>query len=525
MKKLSSNLHSLIKSLDTNNRVDVLKQIGESGEYKAVPFILPLLDIEDHMVSETAELAIQKLLASCPVIELAWLNENIRNWRPSPTEWELVTKYMVETIDQVSVVRLSMSSMHWSGYVREAAVNRLIQEESEKGIPFLLLRMNDWVPEIRDIARQALENKRSPQYAHDWIHNISLVDRLLTCGRDVFEPFVQSIHHLLRQRECEEALLEALTSPDRRIRKFAYQAASEAEDANGASIIEQALLDSDTEIRRWASQQVETMLEGERLYTVLLQMKNDSVPSIRRESVALLAIHFPDSAQAILQDKLLDSNMSVRETAQRYLQRLQAIDYSEFYLDVIWNGHDQHRLAAAIAGLGETGKASDSEVLFEYSDHPSISVRKAVLRGLTKLDPAPYASLFIDSLQSKLPGISREASRALLRQPYLINLDKLAAMMFQEQPDHVMRNTLRLLPALGRWKQLELLLDLLPWTGKDMMKAEIRNQLATWADFSNRKYTGKLPEEELLRMQDRLMRNRHEIDDALRTKLEWLIAT
>lgn len=524
MRKLSPYLSSLIEVLDTPNRINVLDQIGQSGEYYAIPYLLPLMESEDARVVESAEMAVSKLLDFCPALELAWMNEHIRAWHPSPTEWKRATERMMRALDQASFTRLSMSSMHWSGYVREAAVKRLAEEDNGRAFPFLLLRMNDWVPEIRNIARKSLEQRRTSNNAWHWIQNISLVDRLLTCGRDSFEPFVKSIHQLLRGSECTEALTEALASQDNKIRRFAYRASVEAEGADAAAIIEQALMDCDTEIRRWASQKVETCLENESLYKMLLRMKSDPVPSIRRESLALLAVYFPDAAKEILIDRLLDYNMTVRETARRYLNRLHKMDYSEYYLDVIWNGQEQH-LTVAIAGLGETGQDFENEVLFEYSDHPSVSVRKAVLRGLAKLNPEPYASLFTDSLQSEQPGISREASRALRRYPYLFNPDELASIMSREQPDHVMRNALRLLPAFDRWKQLEILLDLLTYTRIDRLKAKIREQLVTWAESSNRKFTGRPKENDITRIHNKLDHSRSEMEDVVLAKIEWFINT
>ena len=119
-------------------------------------------------------------------------------------------------------------------------------------------------------------------------------------------------------------------------------------------IMEQALRDENPAIRRWAAQRVERMLSGQKLREALLGMQLDSVPSIRREGLAVLATMYPDDAQAIIVERLLDSNLSVRDTARRYAKRWMNVSYAEWYLDVIW-GDDHHHLAAAISGLGETG--------------------------------------------------------------------------------------------------------------------------------------------------------------------------
>lgn len=526
MRQFSSEFQEKINRLGTGTvqqTVEQLREVGRSGAYAAIPVIIRMMDDRHSVISQAAERAVSNLLAVCPLTELVWLNEHVREWRPSPFEWKKSVEREMCTMEQASATRLSVLTMHWSGYIREAAVRKMIEHDQPYTFPYLLLRLNDWVPEIRDLAKLALERKRKPEYAKLWMEHIILVERLRICGRDLFEEWIESIHNLLRQKECRYVIHSARLSPDAYIRRLAFRISVEAEETDNGMIIEQALRDDDPSIRRWAAQRVDGMLSGQQLKEALLRMQQDSVPFIRRESLASLAAMFPADASEIIPRRLLDPNLSVRDTARRHGKQWMKMSYAEWYLDVIWS-EEQSLLASAIAGLGETGEKADAEVIFDYAQHSAVAVRKAVIRGLMRLDPSSYGPYFINILQDPQPGISREACRALMRHPYLIHPDEAADLLADKaaQP-HVIRNVLRIMSVMDRWTQLGLLLRLLPTAQPEWVKSTLLRQLYNWATFPNRSFGNRLSIKEQERLHQHLERCRPELNDDLIHRLEWLM--
>ena len=55
-----------------------------------------------------------------------------------------------------SLSDLALHAAHSSGYVREAAARRCAERGEPDLLPVVTERLNDWVPEIRNAARQAL---------------------------------------------------------------------------------------------------------------------------------------------------------------------------------------------------------------------------------------------------------------------------------------------------------------------------------------------------------------------------------
>lgn len=527
MRQLSSEFHEKINQLGTGTvqqTVEQLLEVGQSGAYAAIPAIIRMMDDRHVAIRQAAEQAVASLLSLCLPAELVWLNEHVREWRPSPLEWKNSVEREVRTMDQASATRLAVLTMHWSGYIREAAVRKMIENHQSYSFPYLLLRLNDWVPEIRDLARVALESKRKPEYAKLWMEHIMLVERLQICGRDSFEVWIESIYNLLRQKECRYVVHTARLSPDAYIRRLAFRISVEADETDNSMIIEQALRDDDPSIRRWAAQRVDDMLSGQQLKEALLRMQQDSVPSIRRESFASLAAMFPADASEIIPIRLLDPNLSVRDTARRHGKQWMKMSYAEWYLDVIWSDEQQSHLASAISGLGETGEKADAEVIFDYAQHSAVAVRKAVIRGLMRLDPSSYGPYFINMLQDPQPGISREACRALMRHPHLFHPDEAAGLLADASAkSHVIRNVMRIMSVMDRWTQLDLLLQHLPTAQPEWVKRTLLRQLYNWAKFPNRSFGNKLTIVEQERLHQHLKWCRPELDNDLIHRLEWLM--
>ena len=80
--------------------------------------------------------------------------------------------------DQDSAFVLGLTSFHPDGYLREKALHALAARHSGIEIPFILLRLNDWVKEIRTVAREAFDERLTPEYAVHFVMNLPLVLRL-----------------------------------------------------------------------------------------------------------------------------------------------------------------------------------------------------------------------------------------------------------------------------------------------------------------------------------------------------------
>ncbi len=164
------------------------------------------------------------LLFEMPPAELAAVDQESRTWsiRSEPIR-KFHATIRAEAVFNLApspyfVSRLGLVSFHPNGHVREAAIQRLAEIHTGEELPFLLIRLNDWVMEVREKAHDAVILRMDPSYAEHFLRHIALVLRLEMCGR-ANRRIVGEITAFLKGPECRSALESAAASGDRLVRR------------------------------------------------------------------------------------------------------------------------------------------------------------------------------------------------------------------------------------------------------------------------------------------------------------------
>ena len=145
---------------------DRIRSIGDSGEAHAIPDLLSYAFAPNLDVQAEARSAIRNLFERLPQEQLPALDEGLRAAWAHVEDWYGV-KPSVKKLkghDPDDLVLLALMSTHRSGYVRAEAIHSLGKDSSGTAIPFLLLRLVDWVEAVRRAADLELIDKLQPQY-------------------------------------------------------------------------------------------------------------------------------------------------------------------------------------------------------------------------------------------------------------------------------------------------------------------------------------------------------------------------
>jgi hypothetical protein len=232
----------------TEKQVELLRDIGHSGEAAAIPEIAWILVDFSGPVSRAAAEVVHRLIETLTPLDLAALDQRIREVgsydREVDRRWRTLrpTDLSGFASSEFAVSLLGLASFHSSGYVREAAVEHLAGQNSGHELPFLLIRLNDWVVPVRDVAAHAVNARIRPEYAQHFLRNLRLVLRLQSCGR-VNRTLVDFVCGLLRRAGCREVLQAGMKSSDRALRRASFQLAADAEQSARTVIIRAALAD------------------------------------------------------------------------------------------------------------------------------------------------------------------------------------------------------------------------------------------------------------------------------------------
>jgi len=513
MRNISASTLDLIKLLNEpvsfwerlkgarDNEVELLSKIGNSGEPAAIIEIISFILAEKREVTEATAASIDKLVRITPPAELVRLDWLVRERSPYGDTYSLQWHKLlptdldyIESFGEFSGSLLGLASFHQSGYLREEAIKRLDRISSGAELPFLLIRLNDWVRNVRDAARRAINARLTHHYARSFIANLALVIRLKGTGRDNHQQLIEAIKRLIKSPESRDELLEGLKSPDLLIRRSCFNLAMDAADSNLTSILQQAFSDQDTVIRLRAAQEVPSAFESEILNDFLLQMKRDRYMPVRREALRIYVKRFPEQAIVELRSALLDSHASIRDDARYHLQKIAPIDLASFYRQAV-EVADEKNLFSAISGLGESGSAFDCALLLPYATHGVAKIRKAAIRALARLNGDSYISVFIDALSDEVPGVSREAQKALSNKTHAIGGEQLCKIFQAAHLPHIKRSVLFLLGHLGKWDSIYFLIEAMHDPDEEII-ARSRLYIQRWLKQFNRGFS--LPTHEQL---------------------------
>src|SRR6266513_1570218 len=151
-----------------NPQDEIIRRIADAGEPAAIPDLLPILIIGGRKRILASAKAIHHLLQMLNPTDFVRFDEFVRqgysDWCVRREPWYLMKPKDVghlASMGEMSASLLGIASCHTNGHVREAAVRELGKTETGTELPFLLIRANDWVPEIRSSARDFLLNVTS----------------------------------------------------------------------------------------------------------------------------------------------------------------------------------------------------------------------------------------------------------------------------------------------------------------------------------------------------------------------------
>jgi HEAT repeat protein len=474
-------------------------EIASSGEALAIPHLTTFLLNERSDVREATARTIGRLITNVASADFAQLDEACRNdWSyesSASSVWHRLKPTDVKQFWRLpsAVAIVGVASCHCSGFVRDAAVNELANIFDGSELPFLLVRLNDWVQVVREAAATAVLRRVRPDYATHFFRHLRLVYRLRSCGRSQHDQIVTAVTALLQEPSAASILREGIQSNDRWLRRESFRMAIAARSDQSTNLLKEMLSDSDPIMRLWATRNVVARLNDEELQPLLFGLVHDRFMPVRCEALNLLAQRATAAASDCLADALLDIHSSVRAVARHWIRTRQPeFDFASVYrhsLGVV----SPVRQRAAILGLSETGTPADAEAMLPFLEAPFVSTRTAAIRALAALGGERYVEEFVAALTDEHPGISNEATRALANRASLFT-ESLQSLFRAESRPHVRKNVFKLLTSQPFWARGIFLFEALRDRDEHIIESG-RCALRDWLMRSRSMATGPNPAE------------------------------
>jgi len=442
--------------------VHLIERIATENEPAALPVIARFLFSNQSEIQASASRSITEITSKLAPIELLHLDD-WRFWNcgwPDRDDWQKVTpseiaRLAASSAPEIRSSVLGITSFHRSGYVRHEAVRRLAAITTGDELPFLLIRLNDWVQPIASDARGAVVIRLNESYLPHLVKSLRLILHLDKLSRHDHTDIVRQTLTLLFDSKQQEWLKTVVTSSDREVRRTIVRLALNTSGDHQHRLSNLGLESTDPIIRLACYRKVPEIYDDVALSEILRKASTDRFMPIRREALVRFANCFPKQAIQTWRHGLFDQSRSIRELARFSLAKLEKCDFAASYREAIAINSE---LLSAIEGLAETGDQTDINYFRQLLHHPLPSRRCAAIRGLGRTLEGQSFPDCLALLHDDSPRVIREVRNSLAIQLQSLNWRTLFDVALNAKNLFGRENVVMLLAKRGKWPSLPWLL-------------------------------------------------------------------
>ena len=379
----------------------------------------------------------------------------------------------------IAVELLGVATLSGNGYTREFAVRFLGGLLHPRAVPFVLLRLGDWVEQVRQVASTSLQELMKIGIANELLEYHRLIERLLGVQRIDLRPVVEELQTYLRSEDNRPTVLAALNQERVPLRLFVYRL---LEDELTDALASRVVADSAPSVRVWFARRLtRTSREGcADLVTILLHDKSSRVSTAMISSLSEQEIR--DFHDTFL-DLAFSDAQSVRE-AVRYALRGSSLDFA---------AESRRRILevpgevapGVVASLGETGNQSDYSLVEPFLTSKRSRIREAAVEAAARLGQDQA----IERILPLLDDASGRVRRAVVRMLAGANVHPVLTSVrsiLQCGTVGGQKQGLRLLALQGGWESLLDLLGALQSSFESVREQAWREFVAWYSRYGSR---------------------------------------
>jgi len=466
----------------------LVKEVESLDDPNALYSLIPFMFVKNKIVSRLARNKINSLLDAAPIHHLNKIDERIRRGYFSPDYpemtkyWYNLTPRIVDAQNSDSTEHLACLKIlccHTNGYIRYKAIKSLTEKSIQDGIPFLIIRLNDWVDEIRSACLIAVNDilKKNEEICR-FVDYLPLLNQLKTKGRYDQVQLAKQIE-LTLVNKCIDKLFTKINSKEIRSARYAFTII-----ANSAPLLEELLrytLDhKDIIIKLRAFELAKKQYDPEKFLTYLNKLKNDKLMPLRRNALYAFVEYYPVQSKNILEHALLDRSRTIRNLSRCYLKKQGVSDFSNYYKDALVK-HSQ-TLKPAILGLSESGSEDDFSYIRPFLKNDNVHLNAAIISAAFKMHPEDWKDIVCDLLSDPDPATLRSFANCILEKPNSYSFDEVLNLIYKKSSPMHVRYFIKILTygQYDRWASLNFVLsELVKLRDKDI-KIAFEDYLHRW---------------------------------------------
>lgn len=289
---------------------------------------------------------------------------------------------------------MKVSSLNRNGYVREKAVEKLGELQTENVLPFIIFRLADWVPNVRNAAKHELKKFIKSENHQELINNLSLFKWLQKVERtDLSKTYKEIIEFLVIDSRTET--IESFYKTNDKERRILAKELSEkiqSEDEINVLINDKHFL-----IRLLSLNHFDRLTNSQKK-----KLLSDKSARVRQR--ALYEYKGDKDFESLLINYLADKSGSIRHLARFYLKET-GIDFKEFYTNNLTNNR---QVIGSMLGLLDIEAKNCESYLTPQLENDKIRYVKTAFYVLSNLNPSEVFEFAKSNLFTERIGLRNQ---------------------------------------------------------------------------------------------------------------------
>ena len=425
--------------------------IGTSFEVDSpfrIPHIYGHIFSDDSVISHQTAGMIRYLLTK-DYRKTAWLSLSESYRYLHMPDHRYITKSDIQRIflnfsEEEAAHLIGIASMNANGYLRENALVCLKNFTTPEVIPYLLLRLNDWVPIVRLIALEIFQSKLINFHPIELIKNFNLIKWLTTIQRTNLKDLQNRIFLHISQNQFKEEVLIYLNKATVKENLFYWKTLKE-ELGKSPDLLDKLLNRGHPEVKQWA---IEYLPKDSSHMTYLEKLCKDKASRVRYAALRSIPGELQQKYKMLFHQALVSPTRKSREYSRFVLSKLEPQDFKKFYQEKLGDRHQSTNIGT-ILGWIEVSQPEDRELILKFLNDSSCKVRESAFQAIVRLElaktPEYYLSGMIDpnskvrrictqNLKKMVGCIQEEMKRLLINKSPAIQRAALEVLSAQPPP-------------------------------------------------------------------------------------------
>lgn len=340
-------------------------------------------------------------------------------------------------------------STHYNGHIREASIKQLALLNTPTAIPALLVRINDWVPQVRQAADTALQQLATTENAATYIRYLPKIYHLKNCRRYNHQSFIQFFEDYISAPENRNHIIEAIEAPCSETASIALKICRHQNWLPKFDLISIGLQHPKDSVRLLATQYLAD-LHGKSLEQAIKIALKDHFPAVRR--TALLIAQDVQPKWLDMTKYLFDAHSSIRDIAIYYLKN-KNIDIKELYRPYFYS-EDAKKLNISIWGMSALSNIDAIPDIQTQLQHPYPYIRKQAALALLNLQGSDSHSILLHYLNDPSPSVAKLIAHNFKKQKIRITASELLKIVKQPAAAHTILACRIIMHKANKWEQL-----------------------------------------------------------------------